>query len=163
MLLPDGTVKVLDFGLAKIPDISLTKSHATLGTIRYVAPEQIRGDRVDGRADLWAIGVMLYEMLAGTPPFRGEHEVSILHAVLHEEPPRISRVNPDLPLAFDELIGALLQKDPEGRYQSAEALLTDIVALKRGAALTHKPPFWSRTARHRHVRRAVIPLARTGC
>lgn len=159
MLLPDGTVKVLDFGLAKIRDINLTKSHATLGTIRYVAPEQIRGDRVDGRTDLWAIGVMLYEMLTGTSPFRGEHEVSILHAVLHEEPPRVSRVNPDLPLAFDELIGALLQKDPEGRYQSAEALLTDIVALKRGATLTHRPPFWIRTARHRQVRRAMIPVA----
>ncbi|CAN5266528.1 serine/threonine-protein kinase [soil metagenome] len=159
MLLPDGTVKVLDFGLAKIRDISLTKSHATLGTIGYVAPEQIRGDRVDGRADLWAIGVMLYEMLTGTAPFRGEHEVSTLHAVLHEEAPRVSRMNPDLPLAFDELIGALLQKDPEGRYQSAEALLSDIVALKSGATLTHRSPFWIRTARHRQVRRAMIPVA----
>ncbi len=159
MLLPDGTVKVLDFGLAKIRDISLTKSHATLGTIGYVSPEQIRGDRVDGRTDLWAIGVMLHEMLAGATPFGGEHEMSILHGVLHEEPSRISQMNPDLPPAFDEMISALLQKNPEDRYQSAKALLTDVEALTRGAALTHKSPFWSRTSRHRQVRKAMIPLA----
>ncbi len=131
----------------------------TLGTIGYVAPEQIGGGSVDARADLWAIGVMLYEMLTGAPPFRGEHEVSILHAVLHQEPPRVSRINPDLSLPLDEMIGALLQKDPEDRYQSAESLLTDIAAVQRGSALTHRPRFWSRTARHRQLRRAVIPVA----
>lgn len=159
MLLPDGTAKVLDFGLAKIRDISLTKSRVALGTIGYVAPEQIRGGSVDARADLWAIGVMLYEMLTGAPPFRGEHEASILHAVLHEQPPRVSRSNPDLSPALDDVIGALLQKNPEDRYQSAEALLTDIAAVQRGAALTHKPRFWSRVPGHRRLRRAVIPVA----
>jgi len=86
MLLPGGAVKVLDFGLAKIRDISLTGSRATLGTIGYMAPEQIRNGSVDARTDLWAIGVMLHEMLTGALPFRGEHEISILHALLHEEP-----------------------------------------------------------------------------
>ena len=159
MLLPDGTAKVLDFGLAKIRDISLTKSRVTLGTIGYVAPEQIRGGSVDARADLWSIGVMLYELLTGASPFRGEHEVSVLHAVLHEQPPRVSRSNPDLPPALDDVIVALLQKNPEDRYQSAESLLSDIAAVRRGAALTHKPRFWSRIPSRRQLRRAVIPIA----
>ena len=159
MLLPGGAVKVLDFGLAKIRDISLTKSHATLGTIRYVAPEQIRNGQVDARTDLWAIGVMLYEMVTGSVPFGGEHEIAILHAILHEEPPRPSTLNGSLSLSFDDLIGALLQKNPGDRYQSAEALFADTAALERGAALAHRTPFWSRTARRRRARKAMLPIA----
>jgi hypothetical protein len=159
MLLPGGSVKVLDFGLAKIRDISLTKSHATLGTIGYVAPEQISNRPVDARTDLWAIGVMLYEMVTGSAPFRGEHEISILHAILHEDPPRPSTLNGSLSPPFDDLIGALLQKNPVDRYQSAEALLADTAALQRGATLAHRTPFWSRTARRRRARNAMLPIA----
>lgn len=159
MLLPGGTVKVLDFGLAKIRDISLTKSHATLGTIRYVAPEQIRNGPVDARTDLWAIGVMLYEMVTGSPPFRGEHEISILHAILHDEPPRPSTLNGSLSSSVDDLVCALLQKNPEDRYQSAEALLADTAALEGGAALAHRTPFWSRSVGRRRARKAMLPIA----
>jgi protein kinase-like protein len=159
MLLPGGAVKVLDFGLAKIRDISLTRSHTTLGTIGYVAPEQIRNGPVDARTDLWAIGVMLYEMVTGSLPFRGEHEISILHAILHEEPPRPSTLNGSLSSSFDDLIGALLQKNPGDRYQSAEGLLADTAALQRGAALAHRTPFWSRTTRRRRARKAMLPIA----
>jgi hypothetical protein len=158
MLLPGGAVKVLDFGLAKIRDISLTKSHVTLGTIRYVAPEQIRNGPVDARTDLWAIGVMLYEMLTGRTPFSGEHEISILHAILHEEPPPPSTLNGSLSSSFDDLIGALLQKNPGDRYQSAEALLADTAALQRGAALAHRAPFWNRSVGRRRARKAMLPI-----
>ncbi|MDQ3082342.1 MAG: serine/threonine protein kinase, partial [Gemmatimonadota bacterium] len=159
MVLPGGAVKVLDFGLAKIRDISLTGSRATLGTIGYAAPEQIRNRPVDARTDLWAIGVMLYEMLTGRTPFRGEHEISTLHAILHEEPPRPSALNGSLASPFDDLIGALLQKDPGDRYQSAVVLLADVAALQRGAALAHRTPFWSQTARRRRARKAVLPIS----
>jgi protein kinase-like protein len=159
MLLPDGTVKVLDFGLAKIRDISLTGSQRTLGTIGYVAPEQIRGGRVDGRTDLWSVGVLLYEMLTGQPPFRGEHEMSILHAILHAEPLRPSELNGGLSPQLDNVIGTLLQKDAGDRYPSAEALLADIAALRSGAALAHRTPFWRRTAWRRRVRGAMLPVA----
>lgn len=152
MLLPDGTVKVLDFGLAKICDVSLTRSRATLGTIGYVAPEQIRGDRVDARTDLWSIGVMLYEMLTGVRPFRGEHEISIVHGILHREPARPSVLNQSLSRQLDDLIAALLQKDAADRYPSADALLADIAGLRSGAALAHRSPFWGRTASRRRVR-----------
>ncbi|MBA3338497.1 MAG: serine/threonine protein kinase, partial [Geodermatophilaceae bacterium] len=159
MLLPGGTVKVLDFGLAKIRDISLTGSHATLGTIAYGAPEQIRNRPVDARTDLWAIGVMLYEMLTGRTPFRGEHEMATLHAILHEEPPAPSALNRSLSSPLDQLIGALLQKNPDDRYQSAEVLLADVAALQRGATLAHRTPFWSRTARRRRARKAMLPIS----
>ena len=159
MLLPDGTVKILDFGLAKTRDISLTGSHRTLGTIGYVAPEQIRGGRVDARTDLWSIGVLLYEMLTGKPPFRGDHEMSILHAILHAEPSRPSELNGGLSPQLDNLIGTLLQKDAGDRYPSADALLADIAALRSGAALAHRTPFWRRTAWRRRVRGATLPIA----
>jgi hypothetical protein len=158
MLLPDGTVKVLDFGLAKIRDVSMTKSHVTLGTIGYVSPEQVRGARVDARTDLWSIGVMLYEMLTGNLPFRGEHELSIIHAILHTDPPPPSAVNRSLPREFDELVGGLLQKDVDARYNSAEKLLADITAIRSGATLSHSIPFWSRTAQRRRARRSLIPI-----
>ena len=163
MLLPDGGLKVLDFGLAKIRDISLTKSRTAFGTIGYVAPEQIRGRRVDERADLWAIGVMLYEMLTGTQPFRGDHEMAVLHAVLYDDPERIARPLGDSTAAEAEkaeaLIAGLLQKNPEHRYPSAEALLADIDAVARGAAIAHRVPFWARSTGRRRVRGVLVPAA----
>lgn len=159
MLLPGGGVKVLDFGLAKIRDIDLTKSNATLGTIGYAAPEQIRNGVVDPRTDLWAIGVMLYEMLTGRLPFAGKHEISILHAILHDDAPPPSALNERVPSALDDMVGALLQKNAEDRYPTAEALLSDAVALQRGAAPTHRTPFWKRTARRRRSRKALLPAA----
>ncbi|MEO6331705.1 MAG: serine/threonine-protein kinase [Gemmatimonadaceae bacterium] len=159
MLLPGGGVKVLDFGLAKIRDIDLTRSNATLGTIGYAAPEQIRNGVVDARTDLWAIGVMLYEMLTGRLPFGGKHEISILHAILHDDAPPPSALNESVPSAFDDMIDALLQKNAGDRYPTAEALLSDAVALQLGAAPAHRAPFWKRTARRRRARKALLPVA----
>jgi hypothetical protein len=157
MLLPDGAVKVLDFGLAKIRDVSLTRSQMTLGTIGYTPPEQLRGERAAAQADLWAIGVMLHEMLTGTPPFGDDHELSVLNAVLHEQPPRPSDLNPDLAPGFDDLIGALLQKDPADRYPSADALLADLAALRSGAPIALRTSFWRRTERRRRARKMILP------
>lgn len=156
MLLPDGTAKVLDFGLAKIRDVHLTRSQTTLGTIGYMAPERLRGGPAEGQADLWAIGVMLYEMLTGTLPFSGEHELSTLHAVLHEQPPRPSAVNGDLAPEFDDLIGALLQKDPGDRYPSADLLLGDLAAVQRGAPAVLQASVWKTAERRRRARRVML-------
>jgi hypothetical protein len=159
MLLPDGAVKVLDFGLAKIRDVDLTRSQMTLGTIGYVAPEQLRGERAGAQADLWAIGVMLYEMLTGTLPFSGEHELSTLHAVLHEQPLRPSAVNGDLAPEFDDLIGALLQKDPGDRYPSADALFGDLAAVQRGAPPVLQASVWKTAERLRRARRVILAVS----
>ncbi len=157
MLLPDGTAKILDFGLAKIRDVSLTTSHMTIGTIGYIAPEQIRNGPVDARADLWAIGVMLYEALSGVLPFRGEHEISILHAVLHHDPLPLSQVKPGLSPALDALVDALLEKDPADRYQSAGDVLADLAAILRGTPLTFRTSFWHRSRHRRKLRKVIVP------
>ena len=118
MLLPDDSVRILDFGLAKVRDQSVTDSGAILGTTSYMAPEQIRGDPVDARADLWALGVVLYQMLTGRKPFTGEKEVAIAHAVLQDDVPALPK-NVDAPVRLKNLILRLLEKDPEKRPQSA--------------------------------------------
>lgn len=159
MLLPDDSVKILDFGLAKVRDVNLTTSRMPLGTIGYMAPDQIGGARADERADLWSIGVMLYEMLTGVRPFRGDHELSILHAILHEEAPPPSSLRRGLPAVLDALIDALLQKNPVHRYPSARALLADLAAVERGAVPSHRMPFWTRSGRRRKIRRAMVPAA----
>jgi serine/threonine-protein kinase len=158
MLAPDGTAKIFDFGLAKMRDVSVTGS-VTQGTVVYMAPDQLRGGRADARADLWAVGVMLYVMLTGQLPFGGEHEPAILHAILHEQPERPSTIVAGLSAAWDDLVGALLQKNPAHRYQSAEELLEDLQALDSGAALRHHVPLWARAVQHERFARTLVASA----
>lgn len=119
-LCEDGTAKVLDFGVAKVPGVSLTKTGHTAGTIAYGAPEQSHG-AVDARSDVWAIGVVLYEMLTGERPFAGSYESAVLYAVLHETPPPPS-TRADVPPALDAVVARCLAKSPEDRYPDAAAL-----------------------------------------
>ena len=126
MLLPDGTVRILDFGLAKARDQSLSETGARLGTVSYMSPEQVRGERVDGRADLWALGVVLYEMLTGRKPFGGDEDVAIVHAILHGEPELPSTHRSNVSAALEGIVLRLLQKDPARRYPGAGDLLRDI-------------------------------------
>jgi len=126
MLLPDGTVRILDFGLAKARDQSLTETGIMVGTVSYMAPEQIRGDAVDGRADLWALGVVLYEMLIGHTPFNAEQDIAIAHAILHDDPTFPSTHRANVPAAVEDLVLALLHKDPARRYATAADVLHDL-------------------------------------
>lgn len=157
MILPDGMVKILDFGLAKAGDITQTRSGITLGTVSYMAPEQIRGDKVDARADLWSLGVLLYEMFTGTRPFAGEHEVSIAHAILHHDPKPPVKLRADLPRPAAALVLSLLEKNPGHRYASANDVVNDLDAVKSGIAPTFRLSARSRTAKW--IRRHRIPLA----
>jgi hypothetical protein len=129
MLLPDGTVKILDFGLAKARDQSVSETGARFGTVSYMSPEQIRGVAVDGRADLWAIGVVLYEMLTGRKPFGGDHDISVAHAILHEEPISISTLRDDLSAPLEDLVLRLLEKDPSKRYANAGELFGELTRI----------------------------------
>jgi serine/threonine-protein kinase len=130
MLLPAGAVKILDFGLAKASDLSLTVSWARLGTVAYMAPEQLRGHEVDPRADLWALGVVLFEMVTGSRPFGGGHEIGVAHAILHEEPPRASALRDDVPAELDDVLHTCLSKDPAHRPRSADELATSLGGIR---------------------------------
>jgi tetratricopeptide (TPR) repeat protein len=159
MLLPDGTVKILDFGLAKLLDVSHTSSAVALGTMPYMAPEQILGRPVDERTDLWSLGVLLYEMLTGVRPFHGDDIVATGHAILHDDVPRPSAVRAELTRSIDDLISALLQKDAARRYASAQDVAADLDALQQGGkpAFPRYPPWWHHTRlRSRGAARAAL-------
>ena len=131
MLAEDGEVKLLDFGIAKLerPE-ALTDPGLRVGTLAYMAPEQITGNSPDHRADLWSLGVVLFEMLAGRRPFEGDNDAALLHAILHDEPPAVESLRPETPAGLAALVSRLLEKVPSRRYVSASAVLADLDALR---------------------------------
>jgi eukaryotic-like serine/threonine-protein kinase len=143
MLTRRGEVKVLDFGLAKVtrPEgqnvasaISTVVSTATgmvMGTARYMSPEQMLGQEVDHRTDIFSLGVVLYEMATGTLPFKGDTGTALSDAILHKQPTAPGRVNPDLPVELERIILRALEKDRELRYQTASDLRAELKRLKR--------------------------------
>ena len=127
---PNGVVKLLDFGIAKLPGTDLTREGAALGTIAYMSPEQTRGVAVDVRTDVWSLGVVLYELLAGRKPFRGESDETVIHAIRHDQPESIERLRPDLPATVGVIVGTCLSKAPSQRYAKAENLLAELESLE---------------------------------
>jgi TolB-like protein/Tfp pilus assembly protein PilF/predicted Ser/Thr protein kinase len=124
-----GKVKILDFGLAYIDGKELsTSSHSTTGTIQYISPEQVKGEKITARSDLFSLGVTLYQMLTGQLPFTGEYEASIVYAIVNEPPPAPSKLRPDIPDSLERILLRLLSKDPQNRHPSAEALKQDLLS-----------------------------------
>src|SRR6266536_2973869 len=145
MLRPDGYVKVLDFGIAKLterqaPMISTeaatmmkvrTAPGVVLGTVHYMSPEQARGQEVDARTDIWSLGAVLYEMVAGRPPFEGNTPQDIIILIAGKEPAPLARFAPDTPTEFQRIVSKALTKNREERYQTAKDLLIDLKKLKQ--------------------------------
>lgn len=129
-----GQVKVADFGIARAVGASegLTQTGAVMGTATYFSPEQAQGFPVDGRSDVYSLGVVLYEMVAGRAPFVGDNPVAIAYKHVREAPPPLSQLVPNLPRAFESITMKALAKDPNERYQSAEDLRADLLRFARG-------------------------------
>jgi TolB-like protein len=133
MVTAKGQAKVMDFGLAKLRGgSSLTKSQTTIGTVAYMSPEQARGQDLDARTDIWSLGVVLYEMLAGKLPFRGDHDQAVIHQIVHVDPDPLKKARPDVPAGVEEIVGQALAKKPADRYQTMEELGTDLEAVAEG-------------------------------
>jgi non-specific serine/threonine protein kinase len=127
-----GEVKILDFGLAKLANqIRLTKTGTTLGTVAYMSPEQARGEDIDVRADIWSLGVILYEMVSGQLPFSGEYEQSVMYSIINEEPQPLTGLRTDVPPALERIVTKMLAKEPANRYQHADEILVDLKSLGR--------------------------------
>ncbi|HEY0591711.1 MAG TPA: protein kinase [Thermoanaerobaculia bacterium] len=142
MVRPDGYVKVLDFGLATLREITTagatavrTDSGVVIGTLAYMAPEQLQGGNVDARADLFALGVVLYEMLAGARPFQGSTHNEMVAAILSRDPRPLSDVRPALPPAISTLVARLLEKNPQKRCASAEEVVATLREIREEEAV----------------------------
>jgi serine/threonine protein kinase/tetratricopeptide (TPR) repeat protein len=132
MVTPKGQVKVMDFGLAKLKgQKTLTKAGVKMGTVSYMSPEQARGEDVDHRTDIWSFGVVLYEMITGRAPFRGDHELAVIYLILNEESKPITELRSGVPIELERIVDKALEKNKEDRLQSANEMLVDLKRLRR--------------------------------
>src|SRR5215471_11797350 len=145
MITREGRVKVLDFGLAKIQEVSsdpvitdmptasrveLTREGIVLGTLAYMSPEQARGGKIDARSDVFSLGIVLYEMLTGERPFKGSTSVDLISSILRDQPAPVTEVRPDLPPHLSRILRRCLEKDPRDRYQTSRDVYNELKDLR---------------------------------
>jgi len=127
MITPKGRAKIMDFGLAKSERRTLvTQAGTTLGTIAYMSPEQTRGEAVDGRSDIWSLGAVLYEMVTGQRPFKGDYEQAVVYSILNTAPESVTALRTGVPMELERVIDRCLEKDAKDRYQTAGDLVSDL-------------------------------------
>ncbi|MFQ5789048.1 MAG: protein kinase, partial [Acidobacteriota bacterium] len=156
LLTRHGTPKIADFGIAKLPSAQLTQSGVVMGTPLFMSPEQLRGERIDGRSDLFSLGALLYNLVTGQPPFTGSQLAAISHQVLYKHPAPPSEQLPDIPESLDSVILRALAKPPGDRYSSGAELAEDLAAVKTGTR-PRQALSWSERGAQTQPLRAVRP------
>ncbi len=126
MLINSGVVKITDFGIARITATSQTQTGVVKGTPHYMSPEQISGEKVDGRSDIFSLGVMLYQLLCGETPFRGENMAALMNQIMNATPKNLRAINPKVPTPLVKVLGKSMEKDRDRRYQRAASLARDL-------------------------------------
>jgi eukaryotic-like serine/threonine-protein kinase len=136
LITSNGIVKIIDFGLAKLTgEMHLTKTGSTIGTAAYMSPEQASGDDVDMKTDIWSLGVMLYEMLAGKLPFHAEYETAMMYLIVNEQHKPIHDIRNDVPIDLENIVNRALQKDSNQRYQRMEEICDILLSLQKDIEL----------------------------
>ena len=132
MITGEGRVKIMDFGLAKSPGrTQLTREGTTLGTVAYMSPEQSRGEAVDSRTDIWSLGVIMYEMVTGQRPFKGDYEQAVVYSILNEVSKPVTALRTGVPPELERIADKCMEKNPDERYQTAADLIADFRRLDR--------------------------------
>jgi serine/threonine protein kinase len=133
IITPDGIGKILDFGLAKLSgQVRLTQTGVMMGTVAYMSPEQAKGGEIDQRTDIWSLGVMIYEMLTGNLPFKGEHEQSVMYSILNETQAPLRKMRRDIPEDLEKVVQKALAKNPDERYGRMDDLVNDLISVSKG-------------------------------
>jgi serine/threonine protein kinase/tetratricopeptide (TPR) repeat protein len=145
-----GEAKILDFGIAKLMNnAEMTLAGTVLGTVAYMSPEQIRGEVVDHRSDIFSLGTLFYEMTTGEHPFKGEYSAAITYSILSEDPPPVSSLRPEVPILLEKIIQKAMAKDVQDRYQTMDEVIQDLKAL-------HREPELEKEIDHRFRKRIKV-------
>jgi len=154
--------KIMDFGLARKTEGTLiTKEGTAMGTIAYMSPEQAQGEEVDQRTDIWSFGVVLYEMLTGQLPFKGEHEQAVVYSIRKDKPRPITEVNAEIPQSIEQVVDKALEKDANKRYQQVDELLDDLKSISAGI-VPEEIKARLRKAKLRRRKRAILYAGAVG-